>query len=124
METKLCSICFNETLENPCAFCRDNTRNGQVIAVVETSSDISSLENQGFKGRYHVLQGVISPRDGIGPDQLRIRQLIERIEHSDINELVVYLPDTNEGDATAMTIMQDLQRMGLSRIKLTRIDLG
>src|SRR5258707_3878223 len=119
MNTRLCSICFNETVEDPCAICTDETRDKQIIAVVEKPSAILLMESEGFKGRYHVLNGVISPRDGIGPDQLRIRELISRIEHNNITELILSLPGTLEGEATGFVIVEELHRAGLPQIKLS-----
>src|SRR4051812_29911707 len=98
METKVCSICFNETDQDPCAICADNNRDSEAIAVVEQPFVIPPLESYGFKGKYHVLHGVISPRDGIGPDQLRIRELIDRVWAYGVNELIFCLPNSQEGD--------------------------
>ena len=124
METRLCSVCFNETTVDPCAICADETRDKQIIAVVERPSAVLLMESEGFKGRYHVLHGVISPRDGIGPDQLRIRELVDRLWDQAIDELLVCLPGTQEGNATAMSIEQELSRARLPGIKLTRLMRG
>ncbi len=114
----LCSICFNLTFSDPCAICLDDSRDGHIIAVVEKPNDILPMERQGFRGRYHVLHGVISPRDGIGPDQLKIRDLVDRVWEQAIDELLICLPAGQEGDATAMTIQQWLSESGLPGIKM------
>jgi recombination protein RecR len=119
MRLKTCSICFNETSEDPCAICGDARRDKDLIAVVEKPFVIPPLESFGFEGHYHVLHGVISPRDGIGPDQLRIRELVDRVWDYGINELILCLPNSQEGNATAMTIQQYLISAGLPGIRLT-----
>lgn len=124
MDTRLCSVCFNETMDDPCAICTDDTRQKQIIAVVEKPSFILLMESQGFNGRYHVLHGVISPRDGIGPDQLTIRELIDRVWDQAIDELRICLPYTQEGDATTMAIQQELHGANLPGIKLKRVTRG
>jgi len=97
----------------------DEKRDKQIIAVVEKPSDIGLMESQDFNGLYHVLHGVMSPRDGIGPDQLRIRELISRVEQNSINEIILSLPGAIEGEATAYAIVQELHRAQLSAIKLS-----
>ena len=117
METRLCSVCFNETTVDPCAICADETRDKQIIAVVERPSAVLLMESEGFKGRYHVLHGTISPREGIGPSELRIPELIERVRQGNIYELIFWLPNTMQGNATAMIIVGELERAGLRKIK-------
>src|SRR5258707_7435243 len=126
-KTRLCSICYSITEEDPCSLCMDSNRDTSIIAVVEEPLDVLALERTGsFKGRYHVLHGVISPREGIGPDQLKIRELIKRVEAGGIKELII---DTNpgmEGDATAMFIKTELAKCAaeLGQIQLTRLARG
>src|SRR5258707_10506255 len=127
LKTHLCSICYNITEDEPCAICADSNRDSSIIAVVEEPLDVLALERTStFKGRYHVLHGVISPREGIGPDQLKIRELIKRVEAGGIKELII---DTNpgmEGDATAMFIKTELAKRAaeLGQIQLTRLARG
>ncbi len=121
--TKLCSICFNITEVDPCPICEDTDRDGSIIAVVEEPLDVLALERTGsFKGRYHVLHGVISPREGIGPDDLKIRELMERVHKGEIKELILGTNPGMEGDATAMYIKEQLK--SLDHIKLTRLARG
>ncbi len=118
METHLCSICFNVTAEDPCVICRDDTRDRSVIAVVVQPSDVLVLEKSSFKGRYHVLHGIISPRSGIGPNQLRIRELIDRVRQGGVSELILWTPHSLDGDHTAFWIIRELDSAGLLRAKL------
>lgn len=91
-KTRLCPICFNITEEEPCALCADPTRDPSQVMVVEEPLDVLAMERTGsFSGRYHVLHGVISPRDGIGPDQLKIRELIKRVQTDGVAELILAL---------------------------------
>ncbi len=121
--TKLCSICFNITEADPCPICQDTERDGSMIAVVEEPLDVLALERTGsFKGRYHVLHGVISPREGIGPDDLKIKELIARVKKGEIKELILGTNPGLQGDATAMYIKQELE--GLDHVKLTRLARG
>ena len=113
MDTILCSICFNETLEDPCAICTDETRDKQIIAVVEKPSVVMIMESQRFNGLYHVLHGAISPIDGIGPDRLRIRELLVRAEDANRSgtpfaEVILATNPTLEGEATAMFLAERL----------------
>src|ERR1041385_2169269 len=124
MAIKLCSICFNETVEDLCDICVDEKRDKHIIGVVEKPAIILIMEKQGFNGRYHFLHGVMSPRDGIGPDQLKIRELVDRVWEQAIDELLFCLPNGQEGDATAMAIQQELTMAGLPGIKLTRATRG
>src|SRR5258708_36100625 len=96
--TTLCSVCYNITEDDPCPICGDPMRDGSLIAVVEEPLDVLALERtNSYKGRYHVLHGVISPREGIGPDQLKIRELINRVEQGDVNELIIGTNPGQEG---------------------------
>ncbi len=123
-KTRLCNICFNITEEETCAVCKDPQRDGTIIAVVEEPLDVMALERTGtYNGRYHVLHGVISPRDGIGPDQLKIKELIKRVNGGGVNELIISTNPGMEGDATAMSIKSELDRLNLT-VKLSRLARG
>lgn len=111
----LCSRCFNITEANPCALCVDSSRDTSVICVVEEPLDVLALERTGeFRGLYHVLHGAISPVDGIGPDKLRIRELIDRVERERPQEVILAMNPNIEGDATAMYIARQLVASGVS----------
>jgi len=116
-----CSICFNISEDDPCFICRDENRNQEIICVVEEASDLMALEKaEGFGGLYHVLNGRISPLDGIGPDDLKIAQLLERIKHG-VKELVIATNPNVEGEATALYLAKLIKPLG---VKITRIARG
>jgi recombination protein RecR len=118
----LCSTCFNLTDKNPCSICRDQNRANGIICIVEGPGDQLAIEESGvFKGRYHVLHGVLSPLDGIGPEDLKIGELLDRLEREEIEELILATNPTTEGEATASYLAKILTDKGL---KLTRIALG
>jgi recombination protein RecR len=118
----LCSTCFNLTDENPCSICNDQNRANGIICIVEGPGDQLAIEESGiFKGRYHVLHGVLSPLDGIGPEDLKIGELLDRLEREQIKELILATNPTTEGEATASYLAKILTDKGL---KLTRIALG
>jgi recombination protein RecR len=111
----LCSRCFNITEEDPCAVCQDTTRDQRVICVVEEPLDVLALDRTGeYRGLYHVLHGAISPVDGIGPDKLRIRELVERVERERPAEVILAMNPNIEGDATAMYIARQLVSTGIT----------
>lgn len=119
---KQCSVCANLTEQDPCLFCQDVTRDDQVLCVVEQPRDMIAMEKtREFKGRYHVLHGAISPMDGIGPDQLTIKQLLIRFHGSKIEEVVVATNPNVEGEATALYLAKLLKPLG---VKVTRIAHG
>ena len=119
---KFCSICFNFTDDEPCSVCRDTNRSGNVICVVEGPGDQLAIEESGiFRGRYHVLHGVLSPLDGIGPEDLKIAELLSRLENEKIDEIVLALNPSTQGEATSSYLADLLARKG---IKITRIALG
>jgi len=124
--TQLCSICYNITEADPCPICQDTERDRTMIAVVEEPLDVMALERTGsFKGRYHVLHGVISPREGIGPEDLKVQELIERVRLGDITELILGTNPGLEGDNTAYWIKRELEANRLSdSVKLTRLARG
>src|SRR5260221_11682657 len=124
-KTKLCSICFNITEDDPCPICKDTARDGMLVAVVEEPLDILALERTNiFKGRYHVLHGAINPREGIMKEQLKIHELITRVQREHIQELIISTNPGMEGDATAYTIQKELTQAGINGIKLTRLARG
>ncbi|MDB9823260.1 recombination mediator RecR, partial [Deltaproteobacteria bacterium] len=119
---RLCPICFNFTDNEPCSICRDSNRANGVICIVEGPGDQLAIEESGiFKGRYHVLHGVLSPLDGIGPENLKIGELLTRLEREDINEVVLATNPTTQGEATA-SFLADL--LSDRDIRVTRIALG
>jgi len=117
-----CSICHNWTEHNPCEICANPGRDKETICVVEQPSDVMVLERTSeFKGLYHILHGVISPIDNVGPDDLRIQPLIKRIESHKITEVIMATNPTTEGDVTAIYIANLLKPLS---IKVTRIARG
>lgn len=121
-EAQRCSRCFNITAHDPCAICRNPQRTSEIVCVVERPQDISAIEETGaFPGRYHVLDGAISPMDGVGPEQLRIRELLARIQPESIQEILIATDPDVEGDATALYLAQLLKPMG---IRVTRLAHG
>jgi len=118
-DTVLCEQCFNLTDKSPCAICRDERRDGLILCVVEEPADLVSVERSGgFSGHYHVLGGVLSPIDGIGPDDLRIAELEMRVRDSGVREVILATNPNAEGDATAHFIADRLQAtdVAVSRI--------
>lgn len=125
LKTKLsfCRECFNitEVGHDLCAICADPKRDGSIICVVEEPLDIVSLERVGvFQGKYHVLQGVINPIEGIGPDDLKIRPLLERLQRGGVREVILATDPTMEGDATAQYLQPRLKNLGVRVTRLAR----
>ena len=117
-----CSVCCDMTAVDPCARCSDSRRSDDLICVVERPQDIGSIEASGeYRGRYHVLDGAISPLDGVGPDQLRIRELVARLEGGTVHEVVIATDPDVEGDATAMYLARLLKPLG---VRITRLAHG
>ncbi len=119
-----CSVCFNFTLSglSQCEVCADPQRDPALICVVEEALDVLAMERTaGYHGRYHVLHGALSPIEGIGPDDLKIRQLIERVKAGRIREIIIATNPSMEGDATALYLNQQLQPFG---VKVTRLARG
>lgn len=117
---KRCSVCSNFTEHDPCALCRSERRDRTVLCIVEHPRDVAALEKTGeFKGLYHVLQGVLSPMEGIGPEQLTVQQLLRRLEG--VQEVIMAVNPTVEGEATALYLARLLKPLGL---KVTRIAHG
>jgi recombination protein RecR len=118
----LCTECFNYSDSPLCFVCTNPSRRSDIICVVETPGDIISIEKSGgFKGKYHVLHGVISPLDGIGPDQIKIKELIKRAGEQNIKEVVLATNPTMNGNATALYISEQLKPLN---IKISRIAQG
>ena len=116
---KFCSQCGNMSEETECRICRDPRRDGTKICVVEEIKDVIAIERtREFRGKYHVLGGAISPLDGIGPDQLRIRELMQRISNSPITEIILATDPNREGEATAMYIARMIKPLGLNISRL------
>jgi recombination protein RecR len=122
-QTRFCSICFNITdaAVDPCAVCRDERRDGSILCVVEAPLDVLALERaQGFKGRYHVLHGAISPVEGIGPENLKIAELVARVRAGGVQEVILATNPSMEGEATAMYIHRQLQGLPVRVTRLAR----
>ena len=123
---RLCEICMNLTESSPCALCSDARRDPRVVCVIASPPDLYAIERTGgFRGRYHVLHGVLSPLDGIGPDDLRLRELLARLaDRSDaarVDELIVATSPNVEGEATALYIAKMVKPLG---VRVTRIASG
>ncbi|HBT47623.1 MAG TPA: recombination protein RecR [Peptococcaceae bacterium] len=121
-KTRYCSMCGNLTEEDPCFLCRDDGRDPSVICVVEEPRDLVALERtRQFRGRYHVLHGALSPMEGIGPEKLRIKELLERLKDGTVKEVVLATNADVEGEATALYLAKILKPLGL---KVTRLAYG
>ena len=119
---RFCSRCFNVAEDELCPICADDRRDTTVLCVVEESRDIVAIEKTGeFRGRYHVLLGAMSPLEGIGPEQLKMRELFARIEPEGVQEVILCTNPNTEGEVTAMYIARMMQPLG---IKVTRIASG
>ena len=119
---RLCSICNNITDTDPCLFCTGATRNKAIICVVEEATNIQAVEKtRQFSGMYHVLGGALSPLQGIGPDQLKIKSLIERLKGGAVEEIIVATNPTAEGEATAVYLSKLIKPLG---VHVTRIAMG
>lgn len=119
---RYCSVCSNLTDRDPCHICRDEARNRTVICVVEEPRDVVAIERtREYRGMYHVLQGAISPMEGVGPDQLKVKELLERLQDKEVNEIIVATNPNIEGEATAMYLARLIKPLG---IKVTRIAHG
>ncbi len=119
---KYCSVCGNYTVDDPCPICADEKRHNGVLCVVRDPRDVAAMERmRDFKGCYHVLHGTISPMEGIGPEDIRIRELLARVGQEDIHEVILATNPDIEGEATASYIARLLKPMG---ILVTRIAHG
>lgn len=118
---RLCEVCMNLTEASPCGLCSDARRDGRLICVVAHPPDLYAIERTGgFRGRYHVLHGVLSPLDGIGPDDLRLKELLARLA-GDVDELIVATSPNVEGEATALYLAKVVRPLG---VKVSRIASG
>ena len=121
-KTTLCSICFNVTESDPCSVCRSDQRDRSKICIVEQPQDILALEHTGiYNGLYHVLHGAISPTEGVGTDDIRIKELMERLQGSSVSEVILATNPTLEGEQTAMYLNKLISPLG---IKVTRLARG
>ena len=120
--TRFCSVCFHITEQDPCPLCADPVRDGSLLCVVEEPQAVLAVErSRSFRGRYHVLHGALSPLDGIGPDQLKIAPLLERLKAGEIREVLVATNFTVEGDATALYLARLIHPLG---VRVTRLAYG
>lgn len=119
---KYCEICFNMSSESPCEICSNNSRNKEIICVVSETKDLMAIERTNeYKGVYHVLGGLISPMDGIGPDEIRVKELLNRVHDNEIKEVILALNPSVEGEATSLYLTKLLKPFG---IKVSRIAFG
>lgn len=116
---RFCEVCGNVAEQQRCRICRDERRNGALLCVVEEAKDVVAIERtREFRGRYHVLGGAINPIDGIGPDDLRIRELMTRLSDGEITEVIIATDPNVEGEATATYLVRMLRPMGLTVSRL------
>jgi recombination protein RecR len=121
-QSRLCSVCFGLTEQDPCAICNDPRRVADEVCVVEEPADLMALERaQEYRGRYHVLGGAIAPLDGIGPDHLRLGELVARVRKGEVREVIVATNPTAEGEATALYVARLVKPLG---VRVTRIARG
>jgi recombination protein RecR len=118
-----CSICFNFTLvgQEKCEICASDSRDASLICVVEDAMDVLAMERTaGYQGRYHVLGGALSPIEGVGPEDLKIRQLLQRVQRGGVKEIIIATNPSMEGDATALYLKQQLEESGVKVSRLAR----
>ncbi len=119
---QLCSVCFNLTDRDPCGICSDSRRDNEIICVVEEPNDLMAIEGTGdFKGKYHVLHGALSPLEGIGPEDIKAKELLERLEVNKVKEVIMATNPNVEGGATALYLTKLIKPLG---VKVTRIAYG
>jgi len=118
-EVRFCVLCFNVAEEEKCRICRDPRRRDDALCVVEEPKDVVAIERTGeFRGRYHVLGGAINPLEGVGPDQLRVRELMTRLSTGDVSELILATDPNTEGEATATYLALMVKPMGITVTRL------
>lgn len=121
-KTQFCSICFNITESDPCLICQDDTRDKKTLCVVEEPLDLLAIErSRAYKGRYHVLHGAISPVEGIGPEDLKIEELVERVSAEDLSEVILATNPTLEGESTTLYLKR---RLADQKVRLTGLARG
>lgn len=121
-KVKLCTVCANLSDRDPCLVCKDPRRDRSTICVVEDPSDLTAIEKTGsYRGQYHVLHGVLSPLDGVGPEDLKVKELLTRLSDSDVTEVIVATNPSVEGEATALYLTKMVKPTG---IKVSRIASG
>jgi recombination protein RecR len=119
---RYCSVCFNITEDDPCIICKDEKKDRSTICVVEEANDVVALERTSqYKGLYHVLGGVLSPLDGIGPEDLKVKELLSRLKDKQIKEVIIATNPSAEGEATAIYLSKLIKPLG---VKVTRIARG
>ena len=119
---RLCSVCMNMTEADPCTLCTDTRRENDMICVVATPSDLIAIDRGGhFRGRYHVLHGLLSPLEGIGPDDIRLAELVRRLSDEAVKEVIIATSPSVDGEATAMYIARTLKPLG---VRVSRIATG
>jgi recombination protein RecR len=117
-----CSVCFNVTQEDPCRICRDPRRDARLLCIVEEPNDLLAVERtREFRGRYHVLLGALSPLDGIGPEDIKVRELLTRLERESAEEIILATNPSVEGEATAIYLAKLLKPFA---VRITRIARG
>ena len=120
--TQFCSICFNITEDDPCSICEDETRDDSLLCVAEEPLDVLAIErSRAYNGRYHVLHGAISPVEGIGPEDLKVKELVQRVATSNFQEIILATNPTLEGESTAFYLQRRLSESG---VKMTRLARG
>lgn len=120
--TQLCSVCFNITEDDPCAICSDDARDAKLLCVVEEPLDVLAIERaRAYNGRYHVLHGAISPVEGIGPEDLRVAELAQRVAQGDFREIILATNPTLEGESTALYLQR---RLADQKVRMTRLARG
>ena len=121
-ETKSCEVCFNMSTNSPCEICSSSARNRSVICVVAETKDLIAIERTNeYKGLYHVLQGLISPMDGIGAEDIRIKELLTRLTNEEVQEVILALSPSVEGEATSLYLTKLIKPFG---IRISRIAFG
>jgi recombination protein RecR len=121
---RLCSVCMNMTEVDPCGLCTDVRREAEKICVVASPSDLVAIDRGGhFRGRYHVLHGLLSPLEGIGPDDLRIAELVRRLG-ADVREVIVATSPNVDGEATAMYLARVIKQLQIPGVRVSRIAIG
>jgi len=119
---RLCSVCFNLTDDDPCQICQNPNRSREILCVVEGPNDLMAIENTGeYGGTYHVLHGTISPLEGVGPEDIKIKELIDRLKKGKISEMILATNPTVEGGTTALYLTDLVRPLG---VKITRIAYG